>query len=194
MTASSGSLRPGDASPSFAQTTAEFSLDSDLDLDDHDYDPDVDAGASSSREAGPAGGETFDMKHMGQQQQWGSGRVQDDEDHHQEDDDDDTGWSRPGSTLASTPGRRGSISTVASFQLYTPDEEQAVIRKFDMRLVLFMALLYMLSFLDRSSMLFPSLVGFARAQKLMALPSSFRHWECACCWHGRRPPVRPSSR
>lgn len=48
-------------------------------------------------------------------------------------------------------GRRGSASTAQSFQLYTPDEERAVIRKFDRRLVLFVALLYMLSFLDRSS-------------------------------------------
>jgi len=47
--------------------------------------------------------------------------------------------------------RRESMSTVQSYQLYTPDEERAVIRKFDRRLVLFVALLYMLSFLDRSS-------------------------------------------
>ncbi|KFZ17414.1 hypothetical protein V501_01727 [Pseudogymnoascus sp. VKM F-4519 (FW-2642)] len=46
--------------------------------------------------------------------------------------------------------RRGSASTTQSFQLYTPDEERAVVRKFDKRLVLFVALLYMLSFLDRS--------------------------------------------
>ncbi len=47
--------------------------------------------------------------------------------------------------------RRASVSTVASFQLYTPDEERAVVRKFDRKLVIFVALLYMLSFLDRSS-------------------------------------------
>lgn len=35
---------------------------------------------------------------------------------------------------------------------YTAVEERAVVRKFDRRLVLFVALLYMLSFLDRSSM------------------------------------------
>ncbi|KAJ4403724.1 hypothetical protein N0V85_005038, partial [Neurospora sp. IMI 360204] len=48
-----------------------------------------------------------------------------------------------------------SVSTAASgksFQLrYTPDEERAVVKKFDRKLVLFMALLYMLSFLDRSN-------------------------------------------
>ncbi len=42
-------------------------------------------------------------------------------------------------------------SSLASFQLYTPDEERAVVRKLDRRLVVFVALLYMLSFLDRSS-------------------------------------------
>jgi hypothetical protein len=35
--------------------------------------------------------------------------------------------------------------------LYTPDEERAVVRKFDRKLVVFMAVLYLLSFLDRSS-------------------------------------------
>jgi hypothetical protein len=50
--------------------------------------------------------------------------------------------------------RGGSASTAASFQLYTPDEEKAVVRKFDRRLVVFVALLYMLSFLDRSSKFF----------------------------------------
>ena len=34
---------------------------------------------------------------------------------------------------------------------YTPEEERVVVRKLDRRLVLFLALLYMLSFLDRSS-------------------------------------------
>jgi len=48
--------------------------------------------------------------------------------------------------------RRLSGGTDHSFMLYTPDEERTVLRKFDRRLVLFMALLYMLSFLDRSSM------------------------------------------
>ena len=38
------------------------------------------------------------------------------------------------------------------FMLYTPDEELNVLKKLDRRLVLFVAILYMLSFLDRSSM------------------------------------------
>lgn len=59
----------------------------------------------------------------------------------------DDGWD-----VIHDAGRRGSSSTVASFQLYTPDEENAVRKKFDRKLVVFVALLYMLSFLDRSSM------------------------------------------
>lgn len=50
-----------------------------------------------------------------------------------------------------TDTRRSSISSVQSYELYTPDEDKAVLRKLDRRLVLFMALLYCLSFLDRSS-------------------------------------------
>ncbi|PTB63930.1 MFS general substrate transporter [Trichoderma citrinoviride] len=48
-------------------------------------------------------------------------------------------------------GRGLSVSSVDSFLLYTPDEDKAVRRKFDRKLVLFVALLYMLSFLDRSN-------------------------------------------
>ncbi|OBT68535.1 hypothetical protein VE03_01673 [Pseudogymnoascus sp. 23342-1-I1] len=58
---------------------------------------------------------------------------------------------RTGDDGSYAPPRRGSTSTTQSFQLYTPDEERAVVRKFDKRLVLFVALLYMLSFLDRSN-------------------------------------------
>jgi hypothetical protein len=50
--------------------------------------------------------------------------------------------------------RRLSFDSVQSYELYTPDEEKAVLRKLDRRLVGFMALLYCLSFLDRSSELF----------------------------------------
>lgn len=40
---------------------------------------------------------------------------------------------------------------------YTAEEERAVVSKFDRRLVLFVAFLYMLSFLDRSSSSYPPL-------------------------------------
>jgi len=47
--------------------------------------------------------------------------------------------------------RRASIDSAQSFELYTPDEDRVVRRKLDRKLVAFMALLYCLSFLDRSS-------------------------------------------
>ena len=47
--------------------------------------------------------------------------------------------------------RRLSFDSVQSYELYTPDEDKIVLRKLDKRLVGFMALLYCLSFLDRTS-------------------------------------------
>ena len=69
--------------------------------------------------------------------------------------------------------RRSSTSTVQSFMLYTPDEERSIIRKFDRRLVLFVAFLYMLSFLDRSSM-YP----VERTSLPTRIAKMNRHWEC----------------
>lgn len=40
---------------------------------------------------------------------------------------------------------------IKGFELYSPEEDKAVLKRLDRRLVLFMAFLYMLSFLDRSS-------------------------------------------
>ncbi|KAI7093784.1 hypothetical protein KC317_g19843, partial [Hortaea werneckii] len=49
------------------------------------------------------------------------------------------------------PATRRRTASVASFELYTPDEEHRVRRKLDTHLVLFVAMLYMMSFLDRSN-------------------------------------------
>lgn len=50
------------------------------------------------------------------------------------------------------PGRRrSSLGSVQSYELYTPDEDQAVVKKLDRKLVVFMAFMYMLCFLDRTS-------------------------------------------
>jgi hypothetical protein len=75
--------------------------------------------------------------------------------------------------------QRASVSTVQSYQLYTPDEEQAVVRKLDRKLVLFVALLYMLSFLDRSSAL-PFLCTNTTVD-------CDRYWECQNRWPRPRP-------
>ncbi|KAI1133638.1 major facilitator superfamily domain-containing protein [Nemania abortiva] len=68
-----------------------------------------------------------------------------------DDDDDKDAYGTNGTSRRYSERRRLSDSTVASFQLYTPDEEKAVVRKFDRRLVIFLAFCYMLSFVDRSN-------------------------------------------
>jgi hypothetical protein len=58
------------------------------------------------------------------------------------DDEEDGTW------IDRTTSRRTSIQ---SFELYTPVEERAVRRKLDTHLVIFVSVLYLLSFLDRSN-------------------------------------------
>ena len=62
-------------------------------------------------------------------------------------DDDHEKW------LVQDNGRGSDVDSFSEDEglYWTSEEEQAVVRKFDRRLVLFMALLYLLSFLDRSS-------------------------------------------
>ncbi|OAX79911.1 hypothetical protein ACJ72_05767 [Emergomyces africanus] len=65
------------------------------------------------------------------------------------------------------------FSDALTSRSYTIDEEKAVVKKFDMRLTMFMALLYMLSFLDRSN------IGNARIAGLesdLKLTSSQFEW------------------
>ena len=65
--------------------------------------------------------------------------------------------------------RIGGTSNVQTAKLYTSDEERIVRRKFDRRLVLFVAFLYMLSFLDRSSTYpsFPNLRDISLQERCM---------------------------
>jgi len=107
--------------------------------DGSDSDSDVELGGS-----GKGASESYKLQsrtRRGESGEKGGDDGTDDED--EDEDEDEERYSRG--------GRRASVSTVQSYQLYTPDEERAVLRKFDRRLVLFVALLYMLSFLDRSS-------------------------------------------
>ncbi|KAI5463139.1 major facilitator superfamily domain-containing protein [Mariannaea sp. PMI_226] len=120
-----------DASGSFAQTTSEFSLE---DSDDEDLRSQV-GGGGSSREVY----EMQDRRRLG----GGPSAIWDFD-------------AQEANTHDHQPlvQRRPSVSSArstASFQLYTPDEDRAVRRKFDRKLVLFVALLFMLSFLDRSN-------------------------------------------
>lgn len=92
--------------------------------------------------ATPGEAEGYEMKELGARkkanrtQAVGGGEVEFDSE------DEDGIW------VDRTHSRRTSIQ---SFELYTPDEERGVRRKLDTHLVLFTALLYMLSFLDRSN-------------------------------------------
>ncbi|KAK0345096.1 hypothetical protein LTR91_013789 [Friedmanniomyces endolithicus] len=62
--------------------------------------------------------------------------------------DDDEDHEGGGAANGHARRRRASVQ---SYELYTPDEERRVRRKLDTRLVLFVALLYLMSFLDRSN-------------------------------------------
>jgi hypothetical protein len=142
----------GPPSPSFAQTGAEFTLDSDSDLDLHPTGP---GPASESYELKsvhrktkprPDGSSGLDRERAPERDEDGPrGRVDSGRDA------DAMGLDERGEMLRRLRRRRTSGS-VASYRLYTPDEEDAVVRKFDRNLVVFVAFLYMLSFLDRSSM------------------------------------------
>jgi hypothetical protein len=69
-----------------------------------------------------------------------------------EDEDEDEGEGQHHSRI--------STDSAKSYELYTPDEDRAVVRKLDRRLVVFLAGVYMLSFLDRSSEFFSMLCSF----------------------------------
>ncbi|KAK4896879.1 hypothetical protein LTR27_005126 [Elasticomyces elasticus] len=62
--------------------------------------------------------------------------------------------------------KRRRRASIQSFELYTPTEERRVRRKLDTHLVLFVALLYLLSFLDRSNVGNAKLAGLADDLKL----------------------------
>lgn len=65
--------------------------------------------------------------------------------------------------------RKDSAPTLQTFMLYTPDEERSIIRKFDYRLVMFVALSYMLSFLDRSNIGNARIAGLSEDLHLSSL-------------------------
>jgi hypothetical protein len=118
-------------SPNSSLSPARLTPDSDSE------DSDLDVGGLGEL------GESFQM----QRRQRGLGKAGgvDLENNSEDDEDDDD------NITYKSRARRGSMSTVQSFQLYTPDEEHAIVKKFDRKLVSFVAVLYLLSFLDRSS-------------------------------------------
>ncbi|KAI9713436.1 MAG: hypothetical protein M1820_000818 [Bogoriella megaspora] len=117
-------------------------------------DPDSDDDTDDDLEAG----QSFKMKELHSPIQNSTDREEDKYSGSEKDDDDEGGSPR-------RYGRRRRESA-QSFELYTPDEEKAVVRKLDRRLVLFMALLYMLSFLDRSNIGNARIAGMVRDLRL----------------------------
>ncbi|EKG13517.1 Major facilitator superfamily [Macrophomina phaseolina MS6] len=72
------------------------------------------------------------------------------------------------------PGGRGEDEdNVGERQLFTRAEEEAVVKRLDRRLVLFMGLLYMLSFLDRSNIGNAKIAGLSRD---LSLSSNQYEW------------------
>jgi len=126
-----GPLEPSDGMPPELSPHSSSTSNAHLTPDSDSEDSDLEIGEL---------GESFKLQRRAKDEE----KVAELEESTEDDDDDDVGYRDSGR-------RRGSISTVQSYQLYTPDEERAVVRKFDRKLVLFVALLYMLSFLDRSN-------------------------------------------
>lgn len=81
----------------------------------------------------------------------GSLRLQTNFDDHQDVGDPLSDFENDGNYNTSEE-REGKIPRGGLGPRYTPEEESEVVRRFDRRLVPFLALLYLLSFLDRSSM------------------------------------------
>lgn len=86
-----------------------------------------------------------------------------------EDDDHHTGYE------SGPESRRRKFPRASSLLEYTVAEEGEVVRKFDHKLVPFLALLYLLSFLDRSSR------SHCLCWKWTKLSGFCRHWECKNC-------------
>jgi hypothetical protein len=118
----------GSSSP--PRTPAPTKTTPESDADDSDFE---------SVSALRGGGHTFELRKIRNSSEKGSHHGSFDQEEASSEDDSEKEDVRP-------MRRVGSRS-----KEYTHAEEQAIVRKFDRRLTLFIALLYMLSFLDRSS-------------------------------------------
>ena len=118
-----------DVSPSISELTPDTGSESDT------Y---VDAALSQGSKS-----QTFELKELRPGLDEATPKETDGlvEEHESEDEDRTVQFGR---------SRTTSVRSAVSME-YTPEEEKAVLKKLDRRLALFMALLYLLSFLDRSS-------------------------------------------
>ncbi|KAM4064606.1 major facilitator superfamily protein [Hirsutella rhossiliensis] len=125
---------PGDVSPSFAQTGADFFLDDSDDASDIDDDDD-DGYFDDLQSEFDGGADTYELVVNKRDVPRERGRAR----------------GHDGVDVRTGRRPRQPGAAAGASQLYTPEEELAVRTKFDRKLVLFVALLYMLSFLDRSN-------------------------------------------
>lgn len=99
------------------------------------------SGAAAAGQRGGLGGEVYELREgVGRRRRTPGGRAMSGEEEealYYDDDEDDL-------MMSAEEYEEEDL-------VFTADEEMAVVRKFDRRLVLFVALLYLLSFLDRSS-------------------------------------------
>ncbi|CAJ2513540.1 Uu.00g016590.m01.CDS01 [Anthostomella pinea] len=130
--------------------------DSDGDSDGPSYDglrhADMGAyGLGLEGDEGDEEGEAYELQDRGAAARRYTGAIYGDEDEEGYGDGNE-GYAGMSSSSGRAKRRRVSTSsTVASFMLYTPDEDRTVRRKFDRRLVVFLGFCYLLSFLDRSN-------------------------------------------
>ncbi|KAL1652178.1 hypothetical protein SLS58_000304 [Diplodia intermedia] len=134
-------------------------LELDLEHPEPDFGEDVEWGSSGGgggRGRGQGKGRSIRLTPLARKEQYGN-RHDDDEG---EDDEEDAEEKRflPGREA----GGAGADDAVRDYELYTPQEETAVVKRLDRRLVLFMGLLYMLSFLDRSNIGNAKIAGMSR--------------------------------
>lgn len=140
------SLLPGEASPSFAQTGADPILDDSASelfsyLDEDAVDLASDAGQ---------GAEAYEMQsHMASSARAAAAAASSSRMNPRR------GSMRPMSSASTAVSFGTGMGAAMDDETFTPAEDLAVRSKFDRKLVLFVALLFMLSFLDRSSTLFP---------------------------------------
>ncbi|OJD40350.1 mfs transporter [Diplodia corticola] len=149
---------PPSSSSNNGSTGDSLDPDLELELDLEHPEPyvadDVEWGRGGSR--GQGDGRSIQLTPLGGKQEYGN-RHDDAEDAEDEEDEEEKRF-LPGRGT----GGGDADDAGRDFELYTPDEEAAVVKRLDRRLVLFMGLLYMLSFLDRSNIGNAKIAGMSR--------------------------------
>lgn len=133
--------------PSSARYTPDTGSEEDLDLHELE-DPDNEEGYELEQLQQASSRRTEEGHSTAGAEESNDDKDEDSDDEKGQDSEDDEATS----ALRKEGKRHRRTSSVQSFELYTPDEERRVRRKLHTHLVLFVCLLYLLSFLDRSNL------------------------------------------